>query len=76
MKTQLSQIITIVGFFTMSLTTTLTISWAVSGLFHAPAASIQAVEIVQPKTNSDYQLDLNKSFKLLVIPKNPPRTSQ
>ncbi len=76
MKTHINQILTAVGFFSMSLTTTLVISWGMNG-FMIDEAKTQE-QCTDQKTTSAYlvhsKADKNYSFKLsngikLLIPK-------
>ncbi len=66
MKTQLNQILTITTFFSLAISTTLAISWGVSNMLVEDELcqdeTLGTVILNEVKMN----LDLNKSFKLLI----------
>lgn len=68
MKTHANQILTIVSFFTMSLTTTLVISWGMTGIigssYQGEICPSQTVQIIHKKIN--ISSNLNKTVKMLL----------
>ena len=72
MKTQINQIVTVIGFFSMSLTTTLAISWGMTGLIETPKNKdkclIETTKVHHVSANSSTgsSYNLNKTFKFLL----------
>ncbi len=65
MKTQLSQIITVVVFFSSSIGTTLAISWGVTNVFVNETESTKKTpNIIIPQANA--AKNIQKSFKFLI----------
>ncbi len=73
MKTHINQIFTIVGFFSMSLITTLTISWGITGALKPDSPNNlcenignNSKQIVVKSPDSCKKVDLNSTFKTLI----------
>jgi len=68
MKTQLNQIFTIVGFFSLSIGTTLAISWGMTNLlYHNEQAEMKPKHsIIIHQLDKQKNIDFSQSFKLLI----------
>jgi hypothetical protein len=68
MKTQFYQIAVIVGIFTLSIGATLAVSWGMTGLLFQDKheATMSSKSIIIQHTNSQLDVDLSQSFKLLI----------
>ncbi|MBL4659516.1 MAG: hypothetical protein JKY19_04105 [Alcanivoracaceae bacterium] len=68
MKTQLNQIITIVGFFSLSIGGTLAISWGMTNLlYHNELAEMKHKHIIiKHQLDKQKNVNFSQSFKLLI----------
>jgi len=74
MKTQINQLITIVGFFTLSVSSTLAISWGMSQVIYGQVVEQEPLhEIILIKAQSNVNIDLSKPLRML-LPKSSPST--
>lgn len=70
MKTQTNQILTVVGFFTMSMVSILGVSWGVAGLaFDEVAKDDERSRVFHIQVHSEKPEGLDQALKLL-IPKS------
>lgn len=76
MKTQINQLITIVGFFTLSIVTTLAISWGMSHVIYDEVVEQEPLhEIIMIKAHSKVNIDLSKPLRML-LPKSSPSSNR
>ena len=73
MKTHINQLITVVSFFSLSISTIIAISWGMNGLLvkdtnHLAPCLINkdSINVIQPKACNKSNLEYNESMKILI----------